>query len=139
ASANPGSHGRDSPWPSAGNPRTQPLEQVLTRNVESAERAYDTAMQRYVVSQVESRASQANVAVLNPAVPPLAAFRPNIVLNLALSLVSGIALGGTLVILLETQDRRVPSAGGLFSVGRVPPPGAPSGQGRRRAGRAAGP
>ena len=60
ASANPGSHGRDSPWPSAGNPRTQPLEQVLTRNVESAERTYDTAMQRYVVSQVDSRASQAN-------------------------------------------------------------------------------
>jgi len=120
ASANPGSHGRDSPWPSAGNPRTQPLEQVLTRNVESAERAYDTAMQRYVVSQVESRASQANVAVLNPAVPPLAAYRPNIVLNLALALVSGIALGGILVVLLEMQDRRVRSAEDLLSVSPVP-------------------
>src|SRR2546430_3292238 len=120
ASAEPRSHGRDSPWPSAGNPRTQPLEQVLTRNVESAERAYDTAMQRYVVSQVESRASQANVAVLNPAVPPLAAYRPNIVLNLALALVSGIALGGILVVLLEMQDRRVRSAEDLLSVSPVP-------------------
>jgi len=139
ASANPGSHGRDSPWPSAGNPRTQPLEQVLTRNVESAERAYDTAMQRYVVSQVESRASQANVAVLNPAVPPLAAYRPNIVLNLALALVSGIALGGILVVLLEMQDRRVRSAEDLLSVSPVPLLGVLSDERRRRVRLLAGP
>jgi capsular polysaccharide biosynthesis protein len=88
--------------------------------VESAERAYDTAMQRYVVSQVESRASQTNVAVLNPAVPPLAAYRPNIALNFALSLISGIALGGILVVLLEMQDRRVRSAEDLLSMNRLP-------------------
>src|SRR2546421_783036 len=135
ASANPGSHGRDSPWPSAGNPRTQPLEQVLTRNVESAERAYDTAMQRYVVSQVESRASQANVAVLNPAVPPLAAYRPHIVLNLALALVSGIALGGILVVLLEMQDRRVRAAEGRVGGRPVPLLAVLSDERRRRARR----
>ncbi|MGH8720639.1 MAG: Wzz/FepE/Etk N-terminal domain-containing protein, partial [Burkholderiales bacterium] len=39
---------------------------VLVRNVGSAQAAYDTAMQRYVVSQVESRASQSNVSVLTP-------------------------------------------------------------------------
>ena len=111
-SANHGSHPRDL--------RTQPLEQVLTRNVESAERAYDTAMQRYVVSQVESRVSQTNVAVLNPAVPPLAAYRPNIALNLALSLISGIAFGGILVVLLEMQDRRVRTAEDLLSMNRLP-------------------
>src|SRR3989440_5221609 len=123
ASAYPGSHPRVPQWPSGGDPRrTQPAAQVLTRNVESGERTHDTAMQRYVVSQVDSRASQANVAVLNPAVPPLAAFRPNIVLNLALSLVSGIALGGTLVILLEMQDRRGRSAEVPFGGGGVPPP-----------------
>jgi len=43
---------------------------VLRRNVESAERAYDTAMQRSVVSQVDSRASQTNVTVLNQAFVP---------------------------------------------------------------------
>ena len=111
-SANHGSHPRDL--------RTQPLEQVLTRNVESAERAYDTAMQRYVVSQVESRVSQTNVAVLNPAVPPLASYRPNIALNLALSLISGIAFGGILVVLLEMQDRRVRTAEDLLSMNRLP-------------------
>jgi uncharacterized protein involved in exopolysaccharide biosynthesis len=111
-SANHGSHPRDL--------RTQPLEQVLTRNVESAERAYDTAMQRYVVSQVESRVSQTNVAVLNPAVPPLAAYRPNIALNLALSLISGIAFGAILVVFLEMQDRRVRTAEDLLSMNRLP-------------------
>src|SRR5712664_4518092 len=43
---------------------------VLTRNVESAQRTYEAAMQRSVISQVESRASQTNVALLNPAVAP---------------------------------------------------------------------
>src|SRR5205823_12779293 len=105
---------------------------------ESAERTYDTAMQRYVVSQVDSRASQANVAVLNPAVPPLTAFRPNIVLNLALALVSGIALGGTLVILLETQDRRVLSGEDLLSVSGVPLVRALGVERRRRARRLTG-
>ena len=131
ASANRGSHLRD--------PRTQPLEQVLTRNVESAERAYDTAMQRYVVSQVESRASQTNVAVLNPAVAPLAAYRPNIALNLALSLISGIAFGGILVVLLEMQDRRVRTPEDLLSINRRLPLLAVLGDERRPAGLLTGP
>src|SRR5207247_7027379 len=70
---------------------------VLRRNVESAERAYDTAMQRSVVSQVDSRASQTNVTVLNPAVVPSKPFQPKIALNIALSVLigtmHGIALG----------------------------------------------
>lgn len=131
ASANRGSHPRDL--------RAQPLEQVLTRNVESAERAYDTAMQRYVVSQVESRASQTNVAVLNPAVAPLAAYRPNTALNLALSLISGIAFGGILVVFLEMQDRRVRTAEDLLSMNRRLPLLAVLGDARRPAGLLTGP
>jgi succinoglycan biosynthesis transport protein ExoP len=82
---------------------------VLKRNVESAERAYDTAMQRFVVSQVESRANQTNVSVLNPAVAPIKPSYPNIVLNIALSLVVGTMLGLGIVILMERFDRRVRS------------------------------
>ncbi|MGB5082813.1 MAG: chain length determinant protein EpsF [Burkholderiales bacterium] len=80
---------------------------VLKRNVESAERAYDTAMQRFVVSQVESRANQTNVSVLNPAVAPLKPSSPNMLLNVALSLVVGTMLGLGTVILMERRDRRV--------------------------------
>ncbi len=80
---------------------------VLKRNVESAERAYDTAMQRYVVSQVDSRASQTNVTVLNPAVVPRKASSPKVVLNIALSVVVGMMLGIGIVVLMEMFDRRV--------------------------------
>jgi uncharacterized protein involved in exopolysaccharide biosynthesis len=80
---------------------------VLRRNVESAERAYDTAMQRGVVSQVESRASQTNVTVLNPAVVPSKPFQPKISLNIALSVVIGTMLGIAIVMLMEMFDRRV--------------------------------
>jgi len=86
---------------------------VLRRNVESAERGYDTAMQRFVVSQVESRASQTNVTVLNPAVVPRKPSRPKVVLNIALSVVVGTMLGIAIVVLMEMFDRRVRSRSDL--------------------------
>jgi len=86
---------------------------VLRRNVESAERAYDTAMQRYVVSQVESHASQSNVALLNPAVVPRKPSSPRVGLNIALSVVVGMMLGIGIVLLMEMFDRRVRSRSDL--------------------------
>ena len=86
---------------------------VLRRNVESAERAYDTAMQRSVVSQVDSRANQTNVMILNPAVEPRKHSRPKIILNIALSIVVGTILGIVMVMLLEVLDRRVRSRSDL--------------------------
>ena len=80
---------------------------VLTRNVESAQRTYEAAMQRSVVSQVESRASQTNVALLNPAVAPRTPSHPKIALNIALSVVVGAMLGIGMAILTELLDRRV--------------------------------
>ena len=86
---------------------------VLRRNVESAERAYDTAMQRSVVSQVDSRVNQTNILVLNPAVVPRNHSRPKIFLNIALSVVVGTILGIVMVMLLELLDRRVRSRSDL--------------------------
>ena len=86
---------------------------VLRRNVESAERAYDTAMQRSVVSQVDSRANQTNVMVLNPAAEPRKHSRPKIMLNIALSIVVGSIFGIVMVMLLEVLDRRVRSRSDL--------------------------
>jgi len=86
---------------------------VLRRNVESAERAYDTAMQRSVVSQVDSRANQTNVMVLNPATVPRKHSQPKIALNIALAMVVGTILGIVMVMLLEVLDRRVRSRSDL--------------------------
>jgi chain length determinant protein EpsF len=94
---------------------------LLKRNVESAERAYDTAMQRFVVSQVDSRANQTNVTVLNPAAVPRLPTRPRIALNVALSVVIGAILGIGLVLLMELRDRRVRSAEDLAQLQRSVP------------------
>lgn len=93
---------------------------VLARNVESAQRAYDTAMQRFVVTHVDSRASQANVSVLNPAVVPVKPFRPKIALNIALAAVIGAMLGIAIVTLMELLDRRVRSREELIVASKVP-------------------
>jgi protein tyrosine kinase modulator len=100
--------------------QTGVLEPVLQHNVESAERAYDTALERYSSSQIDSRASQTNVAILSPAAVPLQAYRPNIPLNLALSLITGLGLGCALVALLERQDPRIRCAEDLMSAVQVP-------------------
>jgi len=80
---------------------------VLTRNMESAQRAYDTALQRGVINQVESHVSQANVTVLNPAAVPARPYRPRVALNVALSVAVGTMLGVGIVILMELFERRV--------------------------------
>jgi len=93
---------------------------VLRRNVESAERAYDTAMQRSVVSRVDSRASQTNVAVLNAATVPATPFRPRVLVNLLLAVAVGTLLGLGVVLLMELLDRRVRSVAELREVGGLP-------------------
>lgn len=93
---------------------------VLMRNVDSAQNAYDTAMQRSVVSQVESRASQTNVAMLSQAVVPRSSYRPNPMLNIGLAIVVGTILGGGLVLLAELADRRVRSGADLSQEAGVP-------------------
>ena len=96
------------------------LDPVLQHNVDSAEKAYDTALQHYLSSQVEGHASQANIAVLSPAAVPLRAARPNLLLNIALSLVTGLALGCALVALTERGDARIRSVEDLTSVVELP-------------------
>lgn len=93
---------------------------VLARDVETAQKTYDAALQRFVVSQVESRANQANAALLNAAAVPRKPHRPNVTLNVALAAVAGVALGIGIVILLELSDRRVRSFTDLREVLDVP-------------------
>jgi chain length determinant protein EpsF len=93
---------------------------VLKRNVESAERAYDVALQRSVNSLVDSRANQTNVTVLNPALAPSVPASPKLLLNFALAVVVGVMLGVGMVMLLEMFDRRVRSLDDLENAWNVP-------------------
>lgn len=80
---------------------------VLARDVDNAQRAYDLALQRFTASKVDSRANQANVAVLSPAVVPDSPSRPRVLLNVLVSVLVGAILGVGAVLLLEAFDRRV--------------------------------
>ena len=83
--------------------------QVLVRDVDTAQKAYEAALQRFLVNKVESGAKQTNVAILNPAVEPMMPAKPKVALNLVLGLFVGLLLGGAAVFFLEILDRRVRS------------------------------
>ena len=93
---------------------------VLTRDLESAQRAYDGAMQRYIATKVESRARQTNLALLTPALAPVEPAAPRVWLISGLSVLIGLLLGAGLVYLLEMGDRRVRSRGDLEQKLAVP-------------------
>jgi len=82
---------------------------TLMREVESAQRAYEVALERYNQSAMQSRINQTNVVLLNPAVDPVKPSSPKVLLNMALSVFLGVMLSLGLALLLELLDRRVRS------------------------------
>jgi chain length determinant protein EpsF len=82
---------------------------VLQRDVETAQKAYEAAQQRYLVNKVESGARVSNVTILNPATEPTRPSKPKVFLNILLGVVMGLVLGLGVVFLLEILDRRVRS------------------------------
>jgi chain length determinant protein EpsF len=82
---------------------------AMTRDVENAQRNYDTVLTRAMSTRLESRARQGGAALLTPAVEPPLPAQPKIPLIAALAVVLGLLIGATMVYLLETLDRRVRS------------------------------
>ncbi|WP_432741237.1 chain length determinant protein EpsF [Methylobacter sp. G7] len=93
---------------------------VYSREVENAQRAYDAAMQRTVQTRMESEISQTNIAVLNPALPPQKHAKPNVQLNMILSVFLGGMLGMGAALLAEIMDRRVRSAFDISELLAIP-------------------
>lgn len=87
---------------------------VLTKEVENSQHAYDTASQRAGQVHLESQIDQSNIAVLNPAVPPLKPASPKIVLNVLLSIFLGGLLGTGFALLAEMLDRRLRTTEDIF-------------------------
>jgi uncharacterized protein involved in exopolysaccharide biosynthesis len=86
---------------------------VLEREVEGAQRIYDSALQRFGQTNMESQSVQTNIAVLNPAIAPLKHSSPKILLNILLSIFLGALLGIGFALVAEMFDRRVRSADDL--------------------------
>lgn len=93
---------------------------VLTRDVESARAAYDVAMQRKAHVRLESEINQTEIAVLNPAVPPLEPSFPLVTLNVVLATVLGLLLGAGTALLVEMADRRIRLRSDLAQLAGVP-------------------
>ena len=82
---------------------------LLARDLENAQRIYDSALQRYGQSRMEAQSTQTDIALLNPAVPPTEPSKPRVFLNILLSLFLGTLLGVGIGFLVELLDRRVRS------------------------------
>jgi succinoglycan biosynthesis transport protein ExoP len=88
---------------------------VLNREVESAQRAYDAAMQRTNELQLTSRLDQTNIAVL-PATAPARPAGPKVLRNIILGLLAGAILAAGAALALELIDRRVRSSADLLEL-----------------------
>lgn len=82
---------------------------LLARDLENAQRIYDSALQRYGQSRMEAQSTQTDIAILNPAVAPTQPSKPRVLLNILLSLFLGTLLGVGIGFLVELLDRRVRS------------------------------
>ena len=109
--------------------------EVMLRDVENAQLAYDNAVKRLDDARNLSKANQTNVAILNAATIPLKHTSPNLELNLALASVLGILFGAGLVFVAEMTDRRIRVPGDIEDVLDAPVLGVVvRGGGGRRAG-----
>jgi polysaccharide biosynthesis transport protein len=80
---------------------------VLQRDVENAQRAYDTIQTRLNQMSLEGQTTQTNVTLLTPPSEPSAPTGPKVALNTALAAVLGSMLALGVVLGLELNDRRL--------------------------------
>lgn len=80
---------------------------VLSREVDSAQGAYDAVLQRASQVRLESQLEQTQVSVLDRAAVPGRPAPPGLVVSIVLAALFGAMLGAALALLLEMLDRRV--------------------------------
>lgn len=93
---------------------------ALTRDVESAQRIYDSALQRYSQARLESQSTQTDISILNPAIPPIKPSSPKILLNMLLAVFVGSTLSVGVAFLLEMLDRRVRGERDIVELLQIP-------------------
>lgn len=93
---------------------------VFERDVESAQRAYDTVVQRYTESNLQSQSNQTNITVLTPATEPTVRSSPNIFKNLLMAVFLGTLLGVAGAFVAEMLDQRVRTSESLGTATGLP-------------------
>jgi polysaccharide biosynthesis transport protein len=79
----------------------------LQREVDTAQRAFDTMQQRVSQASIEGQNTQTNLSVLKHATVPMAPSSPNLLKNIGASIALGTLLGLGLVLGREQLDRRM--------------------------------
>lgn len=80
---------------------------IYQREVDTNRQLYDGLLQRYKEIGVAGGVGINNVAVVDPADPPLKPSSPRLLLNLALSLIAGLGIGAMTALLLEQADEAI--------------------------------
>ncbi|EYC51961.1 chain-length determining protein [Hylemonella gracilis str. Niagara R] len=93
---------------------------VLRRDIESAQRAFEMVSLRASQTNIESRATQTNISVLNSAVAPNAPSKPRLLINTIVSIFLGILLGVAVALMLELANRRVRTTDDLLELLKMP-------------------
>lgn len=82
---------------------------LLQNKLENAQKTFDSAMQRYSQTQMESQVKQTNVSVIKSAVQPKDPASPDLPLNVALSFFGGTILAVGLALWREVANRTIRS------------------------------
>ena len=93
---------------------------VYRRDVESAQRAYETVSQSASQTRLQSLTNQTNVVRLNAATAPINPSSPRLLINLLIAAFGGTLLGVACALLLELANRRVRSAEDLVQMLELP-------------------
>lgn len=93
---------------------------VLQRDVETAQRAYESVSQRVNTLNLEGQNTQANVRLLSPATQPEEPTRSKSLIVLLASIVGGAMLGMGAAIGLELLDRRIRGVEDMEAIAGVP-------------------
>lgn len=93
---------------------------LLTREVEGAQQAYNSAMQRLNQTDLEGKSNLSNVSILDSAKVPDKPDSPKILLNVLVSIFLGSLLGLGVGLIAEMVDQRVRSAEDLADVFQAP-------------------
>lgn len=93
---------------------------VLRRDIESAQRAFEIVSQRASQTNIESQTNQTNIGVLSEASVPQDPSKPRVFINILVSVFLGLFLGVGVALILELRNRKVRSIEDLVDALEVP-------------------
>lgn len=111
---------------------------VLLRDVENAQRSYDTVLARVTQTSLESQNTLTNVSVLKEASPPASPSSPRVNLNIAVGIFFGVLCAVGTALLRELFDHRLRSEEDVLDglkqplLGIMPVPTSQNAKGRSR-------